>query len=193
MGALRKPAIRTSASYIKPAHVRTWLEIEARFRALAPSLKSARLDAQWGAAGEHWHVSGGVDSLVRHEFELLCGVAGQLLERVYSKKNLDDARLLAITDPKMRWYTLLKQSVPFQNPIYGEQQHSDGTPAGIIYSATLPSPADSSANLCLALQTQHPIVERPSKWQWFHDNYGKALIVGVVLALIGAAIKIFTG
>ena len=99
--------------------------------------------------------------------------------------------LLQIVNPKIRWYTLLKQFVPFQNPIYGEQRHPDGSSAGFIYSATLLSLAESCANLCLALQTNHPIVERTSRWQWFHDNYGKAILIGAVLAIISAAITLF--
>jgi hypothetical protein len=170
----------------------TWLDLEARLRALAPSLQFARLDAQWGAAGDHWRVAGGADPVVRQQFELLCGVAGQFLDKVYSSENPDQAALLAITNPKIRWYSLLKQFVPFQNFFYGEQ-HPDGSSAGFIYSATLPSFVESCANLCLALQTQYPIVEHPSKWKWFHDNYGKAILVGAVLAGIGAAIKLLTG
>jgi hypothetical protein len=173
--------------------MKTWLDIEARFRVLAPGLKSCRLDAQWGAAGEYWHVAGGADPVVRQEFELLCGVAGQLLEKVYSAKSPDQAVLLDIPNPKVRWYSLLKQFANFQNLIYGEQRHPDGSSAGIIYSASLPSFVESCANLCLALQTQHPVIERPGKWQWFHDNYGKAILVGAVLALISAAVKLFTG
>jgi len=170
--------------------MRTWLDLEGRFRLLVPRLARARLDAQWGAAGEHWHISGGVDPIVRKEYELLCGVAGRFLEQVYSPKDPSQADILAISDAKTRWYTLLKRFHPFQNMIYGEQQHPDGSSAGYIYSATLPSFVESSANLCLALHTDHPILERTSKWKWFHDNYGKAIVVGIVLTLVGALINL---
>ena len=160
---------------------------------MASALNFCRLDAQWGAAGEHWHVAGTSAPVVRREFELLCGVAGQFLERIYSAKVPEQAALLNISNPKIRWYTLLKQTSQFEQFVYGEQHNEDGSSAGFIYSATLHSIAESSANLCLALQAEYPIVERTSKWQWFHDNYGKAIVVGVVLALIGAVVKVVFG
>jgi hypothetical protein len=173
--------------------MKTWLDLENRFRSLAPSLKFIRLDAQWGAAGEFWRIAGPSEHAVEREFELLCGVAGQFLERVYSAKVPEQAALLQIPDHKTRWYTLLKQSSPFCDSLYGEQRNEDGTSAGFIYSATLHSVAEHCANLCLALQTEHPILERSNKWRWFHDNYGKAIVVGAVIALIGAAIKLAFG
>lgn len=173
--------------------MQTWLDLEGRFRALVPNLKFGRLDAQWGAAGEYWHVVGGGDPAVRQEFELLCGVAGRFLEKVYSKDVPEQAKLLAIEDPKTRWYALLKTFAGVQNLMYGEQRNDDGSSAGFIYSGTVNSFVESSANLCLALHLEKPVVERQSKWKWFHDNYGKALIVGVVLAIVGAAIKLVSG
>ena len=176
-----------------PASVNTWLDIESRFRLLAPSTTGARLDAQWGAAGEHWRIAGLFQPVARQELELLCGVAGQFLERVFSGKLPEQAALLAISDPKIRWFTLLKQANQFENFVYGEQHNEHGSSAGFIYSASLPSVAERCANLCLALQAQPPILERPSKWHWFHDNYGKAIVVGIVLAVAGAVVKLLIG
>ena len=173
--------------------MQTWLDLESRFRSLAPRLKFGRLDAQWGAAGEYWHIAGGVDAAVRQEYELLCGVAGRFLEQVYSSNDPDQARLLEIGNPTTRWYTLLKNFAGTQNLIYGEQRSDDGSSAGFVYSATVISFVESSANLCLALHAEKPIVERQGKWKWFHENYGKTLIVGVVLAIVGAAIKFVAG
>jgi len=173
--------------------MKTWLDVESRFRLLTPRTREARLDAQWGAAGEHWRISGLFQPVVCQELELLCGVAGQFPDRVYSAKVQGQAALLAVSDPKIRWFTLLKQSAQFEQFIYGEQHNDDGSSAGFIYSATLPSVTEHCTNLCLALQTQHPILERPSKWQWFHDNYGKAILVGVVLAVVGAVVKLYVG
>jgi hypothetical protein len=173
--------------------MRTWLDLESRFRSLAPKLKSGRLDAQWGAAGEYWRIVGGVDAAARQEYELLCGLAGRLLEDVYSPKDRDHAKYLAVENPRTRWYALLKNFAGVQNLIHGEQWNDDGSSAGFIHSGTVPSFVESSANLYLALHAEKPIVERQSKWKRFHDNYGKALIVGVVLALVGAAIKPVAG
>jgi hypothetical protein len=110
---------------------------------------------------------------------------------VYSKKKEGEAAFLEIEDPRRRWYCLLKLSSPtFGDRSYGEQLNDDGTSAGFIYTGSLTSIADASANLCLALQASHPIVERKGKWQWLHDNYIKALVVGAILAVVGAGVKL---
>ncbi|WP_156480581.1 hypothetical protein [Aquipseudomonas alcaligenes] len=174
--------------------MKTWLDLEGRFRALEPQLRNARLSGQWGAAGDHWHIAGLVDSMARQEFELLSGVAGRWLEKVLSTKNETDRELLDIPDPKIRWYVLLKRSSPaWKTDLYGEQRADDGSPLGIIYGGTMSSVAAASANQCLALQASHPLREEVSKWKWIHDNYIKGLVVGAILALVGAAAKLLFG
>jgi hypothetical protein len=174
--------------------MKTWLDLEARFRALEPALQFCRLDAQWGAAGEYWRIAGNVSPMARQEYELLSGVAGQFLEQVYSSKIEKEQALLAIVDTRTRWYNLLKQTSPvFGDRSYGEQLNDDGSSAGFIYTGSLNSMAAAAANLCLALQASHPIVERKSRWQWLHENYIKALVVGIVVALVGAAAKFLLG
>ena len=60
----------------------SWLDIEQRFRLLAPELKHHRLDAQWGAAGEYWRIAGSGSTSATEQFEILSSLAGQLLRRV---------------------------------------------------------------------------------------------------------------
>ena len=167
--------------------MKSWLDLESRFRSLVPRLKYARLDAQWGAAGEYWQIAGSGDQVTQQEFELLCGVAGRFLEKVYSPKNEDESTILSISDPRHRWYTLLKRFAGVQSMIYGEQKSIDGS--GFIYTGTVVSFVESSANLCLSLQASHPILDKPGKLQWFHDNYLKTILIGVVLAVIAALLK----
>jgi hypothetical protein len=171
----------------------TWLDLEARFRALELPLKSACLNAQGGAAGEHWHLSGPMmGALPKQEFELLSAVAGAMMAKALSVKITSELELLNIPDPKIRWYTHLKQACPtFRIDLYGEQKNYDGSSAGFIYSGTLQSIAASAANQCLAMHTSHPLREEVNKWKWFHDNYAKAIVVGVVLTIVGAIAKLF--
>ena len=171
----------------------TWLDIEQRFRSIASLLSHSRLDVQWGAAGEHWRIAGLSDQLATQQFEVLASFAGQSLERVLKPEIEAEKLLLNIPDARIRWYNLLKQSSPtFGNLSYGEQLNEDGSSGGFIFTGSLHKFADASANLCLSLHSSHALRETPqSKWKWFHDNYGKSLIIGAVLAMIGAAIKLF--
>jgi len=169
----------------------SWLEFESRFRALAPALQFTRLDAQWGAAGEYWRIAGAANSPVAQQFEILASIAGQQLAKALVLAGETDSPLLQVADAKHRWYRLLKESSPaFGNLSYGEQRNEDGSSAGFIYTGTLHPFAEASANLCLSLHASHPLTEKKSKWLWFHENYGKALIVGGILALVGAAAKL---
>lgn len=172
--------------------MQTWLELEQRFRSLAPSLRHSRLDAQWGVAGEHWRIAGSTDPLVVQQFEALASVAGQMLKRAMKTKESVEPKAPEASDPRLRWYNLLKEASPsFRDLRYGEQRNADGTSAGFIYMGSLPQFADASANLCLSLHTSHPIENKPSRWRWFHENYGKSLIIGIILALVGTVAKLW--
>ncbi len=168
----------------------SWLDLELRFRNLVPALQHVRLDVQWGAAGEYWRLSGGGRTPASHEYEVLSGLGGRMLQRVLSESKESERALLAIADPKERWFNLLKSESPFFGArSYGQQLHEDGTPAGFIYTGTISHPAEAAAVLCLSLQVSHPIVEHKSRWQWLHENYVKGIVVGTVLAVVAAAVK----
>lgn len=161
---------------------------------LSPLLKHSRLDAQWGAAGKYWRIAGISDQLAVQQFEVLASLTGQALERVFSRKVEAEGLLLDISDHRIRWYELLKQNSPtFGNLSYGEQFHEDGSSAGLIFTGSLNRFAEASANLCLSLHSSHPLIQEQSesRWKWFHDNYGKSLIIGVILTIVGAVIKLF--
>ncbi len=168
----------------------SWLNLEQRFRLLAPELRHHRLDAQWGAADEYWRLTGARDTPATEQFEILSSLAGQLLGRVLKGGNETEKLLLSLHDTKLRWYNALKaMSSSFGRHSYAEQRNEDGSSAGLIFTGTVSQIAEASANLCLALHISHPIVERKTKWQWFHENYLRALIVAIVAAIATAAIK----
>ena len=132
------------------------------------------------------------DQLAIQQFEVLASFAGQSLERVLKPEIEAEILLLNISDARIRWYNLLKQSSPtFGNLSYGEQFDEVGSSGGFIFTGSIHKFADASANLCLSLHSSHTLRETPqSKWKWFHDNYCKSLIIGGVFALIGAAFKL---
>jgi hypothetical protein len=76
--------------------MKSWLELEQRFKTLAASLQHFRLDAQWGAAGEYWRLAGGGTTPASHEYEILSAMAGRLLERVFSSANESEQAALQV-------------------------------------------------------------------------------------------------
>lgn len=170
----------------------SWLDLEQRFRVLAPELRHHRLDAQWGAAGEYWRIAGSGTTPATEQFEILSSLAGQLFGRVLKGGNELETLLLSTADTKLRWYKALKaRSSSFGHQSYGEQLNENGSSGGFIFTGTVNQIAEASANLCLAFHSSHPIVERKTKWQWLHENYIRALIIAVVAALVGAAAKMW--
>jgi hypothetical protein len=170
----------------------SWLDLEQRFRALSLSLQHCRLDGQWGAAGEYWRIAGAPMSPAAHEFEVLSGMAGRLLESVYRSADELEKALLAIPDPEVRWFNLLKAKSPlFGDHSYGQQINEDGSSAGFIFTGTLRQPAEASALLCLSLHATHPLLYKKSKWRTSFENYGKPILIGTILLVVGALIKLF--
>jgi len=169
----------------------SWLELEKRFRSLTAELKFCRLDAQWGAAGEYWQIAGSSRTPATEQFEILSSLAGQLLQKALTGSTGTEKQPHATTDPKLVWYNALKSNGgSFGGQSYAQHLNSNGTSAGFIFTESVNNIADAAANLCLALHAAHPPVpERKNWWQWVHDNYVKALIIGTVLAIVGAAAK----
>ncbi|MFD2270511.1 hypothetical protein ACFS07_03585 [Undibacterium arcticum] len=80
--------------------MKSWLDLEMRFRSLAPNLRHCRLDVQWGAAGEYWRIAGTGSTPTTQEYELLSVVAGKFLGQVLNASDEADKVLLQITDPQ---------------------------------------------------------------------------------------------
>ena len=55
----------------------TWQELDKQFHALSPALASARLDIQWGAAGEYLRVAAYFDVEAKERFRALSMLAGR--------------------------------------------------------------------------------------------------------------------
>lgn len=173
--------------------MKSWLEFEHRFRALSGSLGYYRLESQWGAAGEHWHLSGGNPTPKTQQFELLSALAGEKLLVVLRAEDEITTDLLNEPDHRIRWYKALKfWSGHFTNDLYGYQTDVKGEFSGHIFSGSLKELPENSANVCLALQTRFPIPEK-SMLQRMWDEYGSKVIVGLILAVAAALIKLWIG
>jgi len=60
--------------------MKTWLDLEVRFREISPALKRVRIDSQTGAAGEYWNIfKFDTSNEVISQFECLSYLAGQKL------------------------------------------------------------------------------------------------------------------
>ncbi len=162
----------------------TWLEFEARFRELSPLMQSARIDDQTGSAGEHWRIAGiTLNNETVKQYELLCNLAGQQITDL----NIGSNELLNHTDPKVRWYRLLKSSTAsYQNGLAGYQTDDDGNNLGWLYTGTINNICEGSANLCLQLHTTNPI--KPKLRETLYQDYGKQIIIGIILLFIGGLI-----
>lgn len=136
----------------------SWLDIEQRFRKLAPELSQHRIDAQWGAAGEYWRVTGARSSPATEQFEILSSLAGRLLLAALKGDTKEEKTIISTEDEKLRWYKALKMmSSSFENNDYAEQLNADGSSAGLIFSGTVNQIAEASANLCLTFHALHPV------------------------------------
>lgn len=129
-----------------------WLDLESRFRSLQPALAGYRLDYQWGSAGEHWHLQGGVHSMATTEFETLSALAGDLLLALPPQAVAPEA--LADPNPKHRWYLALWHHLTDKVPKHMVWEADEqGNKLGTIFTGSVEQPVHASAVLCLQFST----------------------------------------
>ena len=174
--------------------MKSWLELEERFREIKEPLKYLRLDIQWGSAGEHWSITGMPHSHESSQFELLAGVCGRLLEECFDHKSPPGKLLLSEPNTKIRWYKALKElsrSTETTLPVY--ELDEAGNRTGTIYCGSIGRVVDVSANLCLLMHAEHPIQDRRNFFSKLYANYGKEIVIGSIIAVITAIIGFFFG
>lgn len=138
--------------------MRTWLEFEERFRLIATPLQYLRIDFQWGAAGEYWMLCGMPSNQLTRQFENLAELSGLAL--LECSKAYQELIPLTTKEQEARyvWYRGLKELTnDFNFRFYGIQCHEDGSDSGTIYSGSISSVVESSANLCLLLHAKYPL------------------------------------
>lgn len=138
----------------------TWLELESRFNTLAPLARYLRIDYQWGAAGEHWSVTGMSQNSVTAQFNGLAQIAGDFLRQVVP--NTDQTRPV-MDEPHLQtlWFRAMKEwSGYFQHQHYLRQVGDNGEDLGAIYTGQIPAAAEAAANFCLFLHSQYPMPEK---------------------------------
>jgi hypothetical protein len=166
-----------------------WLELEARFRALAPRMRHTRLDDQTGTNVEHWRLAAGFDRASDREFELLSELAGNLLS-VALKSQPDTAQIISHHDPKVRWYRAMKVlSGAYKPGLVAFQTNDAGENMGNIYGGTIYNLPEVAANLCLHFHSRHPITV--PWYQKIYDQYGKKIIIGVILIFVTALVRLW--
>ena len=127
----------------------SWTDLETRFRGLLPAMKWYRLDYQWGAAGEHWYLQGGVRNGSTSEFETLATIAGDLLISLPTAAVAPEA--LSETKARNRWYLALWHHMTNQVPNHIAFENGKKEPT--IYGGTIREPVQLSATLCLQFST----------------------------------------
>lgn len=172
----------------------SWLDLEDRFRQLCGPLLRLRLDIQSGSSGEYWNVTGMQRTADVQQFETLAGVAGRMLELSFTDKEEPEKTLLKEKNPRIRWYRTLKElSGEFQPELPATELDTDGNATGHLYIGSLHNVVATSANLCLTLHVDHPVQDERTFLQRLYDDYGREIVIGVILALITAIIGLFFG
>ncbi len=131
--------------------MRAWTELEREFSGLSDPFQQARLDHQFGAAGEHWRLAAAPAGLARR-FRTLARMAGlKLLETPGADRWPE---VVAEPDAERRWYQALRHIAGAWRPEgYGVQKDDLGSDAGVIYLGQIERPFEASATLCLQMET----------------------------------------
>ncbi len=167
--------------------MKSWIDLETRFNALVELLGPLRMDAQWGSAGEHWHITGMQSNHYVKEFKALASIAGQLLEQSLTPESALGKVLLAENNPEIRWYRAIKEfSGDFRTELPGKEIGENGEILGYIHFGSTSGVVKSSANFCLWLQGNFPVKDSRSWPERIYDDYGKQIVVGTILAVITA-------
>jgi hypothetical protein len=85
----------------------SWRELVKEFQGLSVALSSARIDVQWGAAGEHLHVAAYFDVQAKQRFVSLSRLAGEKLRDSLPADSEVHHAILAEPDPVLRWWRAL--------------------------------------------------------------------------------------
>jgi len=134
----------------------TWQELDKQFQTLSPALASARLDIQWGAAGEHLRVAAYFDVDAKERFRALSMLAGDKLARCLPADSDAHNLILAENDPVLRWWKALWHlSKSFEFGFVGFQKTDTGEDAGKIYSGSVKSPTIASATLAIEMLARY--------------------------------------
>jgi hypothetical protein len=140
--------------------MRDWLSIERDFRDLDSRAADLRLDYQWHSAPdttEFWRLTGGLDPIVRKQFEALASRGGVLLGQVPGEY-LPPA-VGAERDAQARWYKALwHMTGPHDPPMVGAVSNN-GVDLGHVYVGHMQRPAGLSAVLAIkvgAIQGAEP-------------------------------------
>jgi hypothetical protein len=134
----------------------TWQELDKQFQALSPALASARLDIQWGAAGEYLRVAAYFDVEAKERFRALSMLAGDKLARCLPPDSEVHKLILAESDPALRWWKALWHlSKSFQFGFMGFQKTDTGEDAGTIYTGSINNPTIASATLAIEMLARY--------------------------------------
>ena len=172
--------------------MRTWLDLESRFRALTPELQLACLDMRWGAV-EDYTLSGKANPLNMREFETLCAIGGLFLQRSLNSELAPDRQLLAQSNPKLRWYLFLRSRGAVKDAQTSRVTVPRGKKKSLVFAASIAQPAQESANQCLHLHVNSPMRDDRRWSERVYDEYGKTIVITATATTIGAIAAALVG
>lgn len=135
--------------------MKSWIDLEERFRAIVVPLRQLRIDYSWGASGEHWRLCGMQHNADVLQFEILAGIAGMMLAKCGAGQEASSEAA-----SQKLWYKTLKEfSGGFQDLPTAQQFDDAGNFAGNIFMGRIEGVVEVSANLCLRLNALYPYKE----------------------------------
>ncbi|MGZ5437880.1 MAG: hypothetical protein ACXWID_13760 [Pyrinomonadaceae bacterium] len=138
--------------------MKTWLDIEDRFRALTEPLRFMRLDIQWGGStGESWSIAGVGQSHEVVQFQALSAIAGDALIAAF-KDISGKPDWLKDPQPNRRWFRALKDwGGAFRYRTYFHELDDAGNITNTAHLGGIENICEVSANVCLFLHSAVPI------------------------------------
>jgi hypothetical protein len=139
--------------------VKSWLDYKTEFAELAPQLREATLELQFGEGAENWSLYG-VSDIIQKQFMQLSAQAGRALVDIHLK----DHETGSVVEPEIRWFRFLRER---SNPNDIKPVLFDSEGIALFEWSNLDA-AQLSAGVCLDLQRVSPIPQSPN---WLINKY----------------------
>jgi len=155
--------------------VKSWLDYKTEFAELAPQLREAKLELQFGEGAENWSLYG-VSDVIQKQFMQLSAQAGKALVDIHLK----DHETGSAVEPEIRWFRFLRER---SNPSDIKPVVFDSEGIALFEWSNLDA-ARLSASLCVDLQRISPIPQSPN---WLINKY-KQDPIGTILKTLCVAV-----
>lgn len=168
----------------------SWKELDAEFQKLQAPLDRARLDIQWGAAGEHFRLAAYFDVEAKERYRALSSIAGSKMKAIIKEDHPFTEELIKAASTEEIWYRALwRMSRSFESRFMATQRGDDGEDLGALFTGSVSRPASAASSLCIQLlaalgepRAQFSIKRFFSEhWKW---------VIGTLIALASVLVAV---